>query len=873
MIRSEYLRFLQTLTGGSASDDVRRIANLVLQYLDELIPLSTAHGQRIKKIVPLAQENWGTTSTNIRPASDPPIELTLPITQLKSLSVGPFRGFAKQEIFDLSSKLVLIYGPNGSGKSSFCEALEYALLENVAEAESKRFRNQQDYLKNAHTNTFTVPELIGISEEGQEGPIEAHEARYRFCFVEKNRIDSFSRIAAQVPARQTELISTLFGLEAFNEFARNFTTEIDDRYIDLEGIKAKHLNEKREALAGYKQQLESIPGELEKLDEEEQTLAAQYREDISFAQMVMELNGDEENPGAIKSLETEIQKPTASKNNLTVNVLQDLKESVQTKITNFTAKQQELMAASQQVSFKQLFEAVSQVQKSSPEHCPACKTPITQAVVNPYTYADEELKKLQHLVELEQTIKKLSEKIRHSLTALSQIINTCCARFPKDNHLLRYQIQSEESVNDDWWHSLNQQREDGFIPLLELAAQVKQLENDDKATDQEMQQRSKKQSELTRLRVFAEEIVRLQTRKDTANKSKEKAKKTIETFDSDNSKLIADVEHEKVFIARNKRIADGYMTFVDKLNSYKDSLPAQLIEDLGEKVVSLYNAFNRNDSIDEHLSAIRLPLAQNQRLEISFQNDPTTFFDALHVLSEGHIRCIGLAILLAKNLKENCSILIFDDPVNAIDDDHRESIRKTLFEDSFFNGKQIILTCHGEEFFKDIQNLLSVERIGQSKTLSFLPKLGEQHIRIDFNCAPRNYIIAAITHHNRNEFRDALAKSRQALESLAKGKVWGYVNKHGDGNLSIKLRSPTAPMELRNLIEQLKIKIANGGFSDPNKCNILTPIEKLLGINGDSREWRYLNKGIHDEVNRAEFDRHTIKEIITALEQLDDALG
>jgi DNA sulfur modification protein DndD len=51
--------------------------------------------------------------------------------------------------------------------------------------------------------------------------------------VEKNRIDNFSRIAAQVPAKQTELISTLFGLESFTEFVRNFTVEIDEKYIDL----------------------------------------------------------------------------------------------------------------------------------------------------------------------------------------------------------------------------------------------------------------------------------------------------------------------------------------------------------------------------------------------------------------------------------------------------------------------------------------------------------------------------------------------------------------------------------------------------------------------------------------------------------------
>ena len=57
---------------------------------------------------------------------------------------------------------ISLIGPNGTGKSSFCEALEFGLLGNVAEAESKRFRNQDDYLKNAHTNSFEAPVIVGI---------------------------------------------------------------------------------------------------------------------------------------------------------------------------------------------------------------------------------------------------------------------------------------------------------------------------------------------------------------------------------------------------------------------------------------------------------------------------------------------------------------------------------------------------------------------------------------------------------------------------------------------------------------------------------------------------------------------------------------
>lgn len=45
------------------------------------------------------------------------------------------------------------------------------------------------------------------------------------------------------------------------------------------------------------------------------------------------------------------------------------------------------------------------------------------------------------------------------------------------------------------------------------------------------------------------------------------------------------------------------------------------------------------------------------------------------------------------------------------------------------------------------------------------------------------------------------------------------------------------------------------------------------GINGECREWRYLNKGTHEENDRAEFDRGTVIQIIAALVNIDQALA
>lgn len=66
--------------------------------------------------------------------------------------------------------------------------------------------------------------------------------------------------------------------------------------------------------------------------------------------------------------------------------------------------------------------------------------------------------------------------------------------------------------------------------------------------------------------------------------------------------------------------------------------------------------------------------------------------------------------------------------------------------------------------------------------------------------------------------------------------------------------------------------IAKADFSAPNKASVYDPIDQLLNRSGDSREWRYLNKGTHEENDRVEFDRQTVELIIMSLEQIDAAL-
>jgi recombinational DNA repair ATPase RecF len=872
MIMNEYLRFMQTLSDDNIPDGVRKMANLVLDHLDAIQPLGTHQGKRVRRVVRLAQAHWQALETDIDVETNELNEVAVPITRLKSLQVGPFRGFARQETFDLDSPLVLIYGPNGTGKSSFCEALEYGLLGNVTEAESKRFR-QHDYLVNAHVSQFSAPVIDAFDIQGEPVPVDANEAQYRFCFVEKNRIDNFSRIAAQLPARQIELISTLFGLDGFNEFVRNFTSEIDERYIDLYGVKAIALHQKRQALAGSQQTISDNTEALVTLVQQEANLASQYRANMTFSELVIKL-GNAEALGEIAALETELQQPIAVKTGITIAGLNAQQQSIESNQRILAEKEKALAAVSESLSFKQLYEAVTALGAVSQDECPACKTPIAQVTRNPFDLAPQELEKLAHLAQLQQERDQIRTEISNTLKQIYQTLKTATERFGNNespNPLLALLVPVGTEINLVWWQSLFISGADGFTAWQHLQAQTQQLEQMDADIEQSLQIHTQKQQRLIQLRDLDRQVTVLQTRRKSLEDGIQLANQAIANFDEVNKNLIAEVELEKAVVAINKEIAHNYSLFVSQLEQYRNALPRHLVADLGDTVIELYNAFNRNDSKKDLLAGIKLPLAQGQRIEVSFQTDPEKYFDALHILSEGHIRCMGLAILMAKNLRENCPVLIFDDPVNAIDDEHRNAIRLTLFQDGYFQDKQIILAIHGNEFFKGVHQLIGREAAQDSESYIFKPQRDEQHIQVDSLKRPRNYVLAANDLFEQGDYRDSLMSSRRALEDLC-NKVWWHFVKNGGGLISISKRNPDAPWDLRVLAEKLRAEFRKARFEIQNKENIVDALDQLLGENGQHIHWVYLNKGTHEENDREEFDQTVVAEIVYSLIQLDAAV-
>ena len=348
------------------------------------------------------------------------------------------------------------------------------------------------------------------------------------------------------------------------------------------------------------------------------------------------------------------------------------------------------------------------------------------------------------------------------------------------------------------------------------------------------------------------------------------AKQRIQNFQLENQVLIRQVEEEEQSHQHDFPIKVAYDHFLGLIRKYRDSLPGTLMAGLNECAMMLYNEFNREDLDQDKLASLYLPLSSDDKIEISFRGAPNDRVDALTVLSEGHVRCLGLAILLAKVMSLRCPLIVFDDAINAIDHDHRRGIRETIFESDHFQDVQIIVTCHSNEFIKDIQQSIPPQLRNDLKVYLILNHDGNYHPRVRGNIPSRNYVDMARAARDEINDRGALDSSRKALEMQAK-KIWKWLDSHEHGTITVQIMRAGGEPVLRNLCEALNRKLKDTEtFEHENNQPIIDAFDRVLGIPEQNLVWIYLNKGTHEEADRDDFDGNVVESVVTTLEQIEN---
>lgn len=877
--RRDFERFVAWLHLPSTQTppEVKRLANLALANFDGLSQTVRQRSQRSTYLVDHARRALAQTTDRQPDIQAVAADAGWPWRRLRSMTIGPFRGFRTPESFDLQKRVILFYGPNGSGKTSFCEGLEYGLLGSVEEAEAKRI-DERTYLANLHARRFEPPALRATDHQNREVAVVNNPDTFRFCFIEKNRIDAFSRIAARPPAQRTELIATLFGMDKFNEFAGHFNESIDQQLV-LSGTKQFALTGKRNVLAVDQATVKGEVQALLDLAKEEDAIALRHSAGMTYAGLKAFI-GTAEAPGRLQQLEGILNAVPPATIGLSrqglLNALEGPRQCRE-ELTGIAAK---LEARSSQVSFKDLYTAVLALRATEGDHCPACDTPLEDSKSNPFEKATAGLAQLKELGDLQEEFKAVQAKVTTSSQELHRQLATLAAfvaaHEEQETSVGRYLVGLVAEPAGDWWEVVYPARppkETGIevdaVTLEQILAVADRVAAQDAASLLAHQERQRNIAERDSLNAFrltiqAQDLMRQQLVDRVVA-----AKDRIAAFDVDNAALIRDVAQEVRDVARDTPIKAAYDRFLALLRTYRDQLPGTLMAGLNDAAMNLYNEFNRNDLEPDKLTALHLPLTSEQKIEISFRGNPQVRVDALRILSEGHIRCLGLAILLAKGQSIQSPLIVFDDAINAIDHDHRSGIRETIFESDHFAQTQLIVTCHSSEFIKDIQQHLPAQRRGDCQVYLFRHHTGNYQPRVTGNVPSKNYVVKARASMDALDNREALASCRQGLEMLSE-KVWRWLASYDLGVLNLQLAGVGAEPGLRNLCEALFKRLNDTAtFTHINKPVLVSAFGRILGIPATNLVWTYLNKGTHEEANRDDFDAALVETVVQTLEALD----
>lgn len=868
IIKIEYQKFLEK-EFNNLNEYEKTISNIIWDNLDQIRSNRRANGMRNRVVSELIIQNANKLNTQADFQESEFESDSQLFTALNKLRVESFRGFRHEEEFDLSKNYTFIYGPNGSGKSSFCEALEYSLLGSIAEANKKRI-NTEDYIRNVDSNRSEFPILTG-SYDNEIKEIQPSPSLYEFCFIERNRIEGFSRITANAPSIRQEQLSTLLGLEDFNQFVSEFSSKINNErntYIDCVGVKAEKLKEKREEIKHVESLIKDLEDEKVKIDEDKAALLNTYTDIETLKKLDEFLNGDDEEEGEIKNIESEILRLSGSDTIKAERIYQAEKdvEELITLIDENKKKGEEVTRFKEDLKLKNLYEAILSSSDDFSELCPACETPIYEKgqlmlVKDPFTNAKSKIQGLTDAIETEEEVDMIKEKIDELLKNLkaysleisesAKILGISNQEKLKSLHT-SLQYLTKDNIHED--HIL-------YTYQSILSTLKESYINYTSSMTESDKRKASLKEELRKLETDRNTVITLLSEYKSNEAKFKKYTDQIEKFTKDNKSLIEEVEQEKEIVEENIKFVGAYESLIRKLKDYNERLPASLVEDISNLALELYNMINQYDHEYDKLESLNLPTTSDEKISIKFNKGETQ--DALLVLSEGHLRCLGLSILLAKNIKNGLPLLIFDDVVNAIDDEHRRGIIDTLLSHEGLQDKQIIITTHGAEFMKNLENHIKSDRVPEIlQRYNFQRSVDRKEIKVlpdDY----KNYLEKAKRFLEVDDYTYCLDVCRKSLEQQVMS-IWIKYE------LKVSFTSTKGNIKeysLARLTEQV-IRALESKIELRNIKNLLVKIRGTEESGNNQKFWNLLNAGVHEEIEREEFDRVDVMNIYKILVHL-----
>lgn len=794
----------------------------------------------------------------------------MPTIKLKEIHIVNFRGFQccgekDHKQIDFHDKATIFYATNGGGKTSISEAIEWCVLGDCEERISRGVDNCKEYFQNSSQSAraYTETEIYLTNGEKME-PSQI----YQKCFLEKNRISQFGRIPSLNKKNIREIIAELFGLHDFDSFVAGFVSPDNFTYTDSEVREKKPIWDTWNRWDFYKQYHEETVRVAEsELKEYQGKMANMIPKEGILSDYINKLR---ENEAKLREKKNKLDKDYSIE--FSTNDFRSDVEGFLTQSKRWEQINAELLSKTKELDYEQLFSAADKLfEHYEDEKCPLCETPFAKmgqdsnhVAKDPREKTRQELEKLNKLKELRQEKEKIErfvigEGFRSIRDAWAGIVKNTYMENYREINVAKKTLPSNfqnidfaklETLADNDLSEYLKACQEAFrfnyeaIEILEGI--IKDYKNKRKNTE------SEKIVIETELKKLSGEILLLE---EAQNEYNQKCGRLAE-----NNKHLQKHLEQRSNAELAGSFREAYKKFVIQLESYKTKIIFENTKNIDSLVLGFYKAFNSGDSAAEQIVSLEVPKNESGRFFVTCNNDSSNKLDALIHLSEGHLRTLGLAMLLARAYMFGAPFLIFDDVVNAIDSDHRDNIARLFsgkfsesefinaFDDDglrnrirdYINNVQLIITSHDRFFDEKISNLFGKDM--HSRYILYFDSAGVDYCEkeADYEGKIQEFLSPSV-----QDIRSAMFYCRIWFEEivyyLASEKNYPFDGRKFDKKTR-QLKQPSLEIVLEKLARRMK----NEQSEDEKKIGDI--IEKVLEQKEGDYLWLFniLNQESHN---------------------------
>lgn len=585
-----------------------------------------------------------------------------------------------------------------SGESLFFKEQYTFLCESEKPNSMMLFKELKNALsKNGEKNAV----LTGTDKTGKKISITSNSDAYRYCLVEKNRIDEFAKTSVALLKSDIERLGNLFGYSEWNNYVNGFTQNFDNRYLTLAEKKDEDLVEFSD-ISVSKKRKKVVEKEIQKLKVEEEKFLSSFKglnlqtlEDVKKY-----LSGEDGVSGIIGELQAKVLPEISDK--IETGFLENIRKYIK-QLEDDQVEIHKLVEGFLKVSltmdYNELYLTIRRIGFYSEQD---------HVVNNPFEDENEELIILQELMQRQSEInekadrmnfkiKEINDKIQH----LNQIYDMLQIEYMNYPEMMFVPYEGMKSM-DSWSNTLKYELEK-YQPLLEKEDHyLKPIIEHNNSFLQKKKDKVKIDEELAHYRELHKKEQEIESQLTALEEEKrdldQKIKETEKNIQKNKTEL---VEKNKKLLF-NENMKQSYDKLITGLKEYRELQFVLMSKDLSEKAKEYYNRINELSLNFEKLEVLVLPNTTDGKIVIRFDGE-TKEYEAFEVLSEDNMTALGFSILLAKITQEELGFILLDEVVDEISPENREGVAELLAKCEDINKRQIIMFSKNGLFIESMK--------------------------------------------------------------------------------------------------------------------------------------------------------------------------